>query len=86
MHQDLVERLRFHGRYASEDHDGRANRINADKEAAAAEIERLRDSGASALSWLERWAVHVGNCRGGDSCTCGLVAIRHELSTSLNPQ
>jgi hypothetical protein len=38
----------------------------------------------SASSWLERWAVHAGNCTGGAGCTCGLTAIRWELQMALS--
>lgn len=44
------------------------------------------DALESGLYWLERWGAHVGDCQGGDACTCGLVAIRHELRLSLQPQ
>lgn len=50
------------------------------------EETELKAAAESALSWLERWAAHVGNCEGGDRCTCGLVAIRHELAVALQPQ
>lgn len=38
----------------------------------------------SASSWLERWAVHVGNCVGGCYCTCGLSFIRNEAEVAIN--
>lgn len=50
----------------------------------AAEIERLRDVSETALSWLERWAEHVGDCETGDRCTCGLTAVRHGLTISIH--
>ena len=50
--------------------------------AAIDEIERLRDITASALSWLDRWAMHIGQCPADENCTCGLVAIRHELGAA----
>jgi hypothetical protein len=37
----------------------------------------------SANAWLERWAVHVGNCRGGLACTCGLTLVRYEAERAL---
>lgn len=47
--------------------------------------EELRDAAEAALSWLERWAMHVGKCPADENCTCGLVAIRHELAIALQP-
>lgn len=46
----------------------------------------LTPAAESALSWLERWGAHVGDCQGADKCTCGLTAIRNELAVTLNPQ
>jgi hypothetical protein len=37
---------------------------------------------ASAEAWLTRWASHVGGCRGGGFCTCGLTAIRFEVASA----
>ena len=37
----------------------------------------------SAAAWLDRWAVHVGACAGGDRCTCGLTAIRSEVASAI---
>lgn len=48
--------------------------------------EELRAAAHSALAWLERWAVHVGNCLCGDRCTCGLTAIRAELYSAIDPE
>lgn len=42
-----------------------------------------RDAAESALAWLERWAMHVGKCPADENCTCGLVAVRHELRAAL---
>lgn len=46
-------------------------------------VEEERDADGFALeaaaAWLERWAAHVGNCRGGAECTCGLTAIRRDV-------
>lgn len=50
------------------------------------EETELQMAAASALTWMERWAVHVGNCEGGNACTCGLVAVRHELALALQPK
>lgn len=43
----------------------------------------LRDALSAAHAWLGRWAVHAGNCRGGASCTCGLLAITTEAEIAL---
>lgn len=45
--------------------------------------DELRDVAETAASWLERWAEHVGDCEMGARCTCGLTAVRHGLSLSL---
>jgi hypothetical protein len=45
--------------------------------------DRLQDAAEYALAWLERWAMHVGKCPADENCTCGLVAVRHELSSAL---
>lgn len=89
---DIVERLRA---YALDDHergcqgryydcscgyDGKRGPLMGE---AAAEIERLRAALESAEAWLERWAVHVGRCEGGHSCTCGLTAAQYEGSAAL---
>lgn len=34
---------------------------------------------ATAEAWLDRWAAHVGSCKGGEKCTCGLTAVLHEV-------
>lgn len=34
----------------------------------------------TAEAWLSRWAEHVGNCPGYQSCTCGLAAATHETA------
>lgn len=53
-------------------------------EAMVAELDgalaKARDALLTADSWLERWAQHVGNCRGGDRCECGLTLVRWEVS------
>jgi len=48
--------------------------------------EELREALQSAEAWLNRWAKHVGTCRGYDLCTCGLTAIRAEASKALLSQ
>jgi hypothetical protein len=49
----------------------------------AAENERLTAALDGAEAWLDRWAQHVGVCRGGDLCTCGLSFIRLEARAAL---
>ena len=60
--------------------DDARSSANASLIAAAPE---LLEAGASAGAWLERWAKHVGSCRGDSECTCGLVAVRSELASAL---
>ena len=55
-------------------------------DALRAENERLRAALESVDTWLDRWAVHVGCCEGGHRCTCGLTAIRYEVSAALAAQ
>jgi len=52
---DLIERLRFHGRYATETNYECASRKNAEREQAAAEIEALRKERDEALQSADRW-------------------------------
>jgi hypothetical protein len=40
----------------------------------------------SAEAWLSRWPAHVGNCAGGNNCTCGLTAIRFEAAVALSTE
>ena len=48
-----------------------------------AENARLREAMKGPLAWLERWAVHVGNCETNPECTCGLMFAQHELRAAL---
>jgi hypothetical protein len=34
-------------------------------------------------SWLDRWAVHVGSCRGDTVCSCGLSLAQYEARATL---
>ena len=45
--------------------------------------EELVAAARSAVAWLGRWALHVGNCRGGGLCQCGLTAILNDLEIAL---
>jgi len=38
---------------------------------------------AGPVAWLDSWAKHVSNCKGGYSCTCGLVLARQEALGAL---
>lgn len=70
---DIVERLRDKWQHSEED-----------CYEAADEIERLRTALEGAHSWLDRWATHVGSCyQSGAECTCGLTAIKYDISAAL---
>lgn len=48
--------------------------------AAAPELmEALR----SCEAWIDRWTSHVGNCKGGNECSCGRSAISHEARAAI---
>lgn len=44
----------------------------------------MREALEAAKSWIERWTSHVGNCRGGNECTCGRTAILAECAAALS--
>jgi len=52
---------------------------------AALEAENARKDEALrfAHSWLGYWATHIGNCRGGQVCTCGLTRVRYDARAAL---
>lgn len=52
-------------------------------EAAVARIEALEAALQTSEAWLNRWAAHVGKCRGGGHCECGLTAARFEAEAAL---
>jgi len=54
MSDDLVERLLFHGRYATETQAECNTRKNAEREEAAAEIRRLREQVANTAEFICR--------------------------------
>lgn len=60
--------------------------VMPDRSLVEQENERLRAALESVDTWLDRWAVHVGRCEGGHRCTCGLTAIRYEVSAALAAQ
>lgn len=47
------------------------------------ERDELREVAERNLAWLNRWASHVATCKGGDLCSCGLTAMRHETRATL---
>ena len=52
-----------------------------------AALERVKELGEALLTadaWLDRWAVHVGNCKRGNRCTCGLTRVRSEAYVALS--
>jgi hypothetical protein len=48
--------------------------------------EQLREALESCQSWIDRWTQHVGNCKGGERCTCGRAAVLYDASAALNEQ
>lgn len=44
------------------------------------ENERLTAALDSCVSWIDRWTDHVGNCEGGNKCTCGRTAVLYEAN------
>ena len=58
----------------------------AGKAQADAEIERLRAALETCASWIDRWTTHVGNCEGGDKCTCGRTAVLFEARAAAIEQ
>ena len=53
-------------------------------EKAEAQNTRMRDALGFASAWLNRWAVHPGNCQGGHLCKCGLTAVRFDVAAALD--
>ena len=49
-------------------------------------LERLEEAFSGPAAWLDRWAQHVGNCKGSDVCTCGLTFVRAEAAAALNQE
>lgn len=46
-------------------------------------LERQREAFSGPAAWLDSWAQHVGNCKGGYVCTCGLTLARTEAAAAL---
>jgi hypothetical protein len=71
----IKEKMPFH----HEELLGLADRITA----LSAEVER-KDAGLQfAQAWLEAWARHVGGCKGGNFCECGLTRIKFDVEEAL---
>lgn len=51
-----------------------------------AEIERLRAALRSCEAWIDRWTKHVGQCEGGNKCTCGRTAVLYEAGAALTDE
>jgi hypothetical protein len=66
------ERFRYFERLTTEQH-----------ELDVAARDRAEAALETAASWLERWGTHIGRCSGGSNCTCGLVAVTHEVREAL---
>ena len=45
-------------------------------------IEEAKELISGPAAWLDSWAQHVGNCKGGYICTCGLTAARTEAAAA----
>lgn len=52
--------------------------------ALTAEVARKDEALRFAHSWLGYWATHIGNCRGGQVCTCGLTRVRYDARAALD--
>lgn len=50
------------------------------------QYRRMEEALRAADAWLECWASHVGACRGGGLCECGLTAIQYETRGALQDQ
>ena len=46
-------------------------------------LERQMEAFSGPAAWLDSWAQHVGNCKGGYVCTCGLTLARTEAAAAL---
>ena len=58
----------------------------AEHRALLARVEALEEAIAGPEAWLNRWAAHVGNCKGSHLCTCGLARAQYDLSAALEPK
>jgi hypothetical protein len=56
--------------------------LRAERAAVRADATReMVEALETAEAWLERWATHVGSCKGGMACTCGLSRALYETTT-----
>lgn len=58
-------------------------RLKAENEELREENTQLREALRSAQSWIFCWTNHVGNCKGGNHCTCGRTFILFEGRQAL---
>lgn len=84
---DVVERLLSHvpsmRRYGLEHAAHHCEQAAAAMTALAAENEQKDGALKSVGAWLKRWAAHVGGCKGGSLCECGLTRMKYEVSAAL---
>jgi hypothetical protein len=95
----LPDDLSWHEDYGQAAHRDRATllrlldaaREELDKEQVShlktrAKLTGIREASeliAGPVAWLDSWAKHVSNCKGGYICTCGLVLARQEALGAL---
>jgi hypothetical protein len=48
-----------------------------------AKLAKAVETTSGPSAWLDDWAIHVGRCRGGDKCSCGLSLAQHEARATL---
>lgn len=58
------------------------NGVEADIRLIAAAPELL-EALRSCESWIDRWTAHIGNCKGGNECSCGRSAVLHEALDAI---
>ena len=56
----------------------------SEMEKSGEDMEEMMQALKTADAWLERWAQHVGSCRGGSYCTCGLTRVRYEVRNQVD--
>jgi hypothetical protein len=56
---------------------------DAKLDAAEAKLAKAVETASGPSAWLDDWAIHVGRCRGGARCSCGLSLAQHEARTTL---
>lgn len=45
-------------------------------------LDRAVEALETAESWIDRHAPHVGNCRGGNACSCGRTLVLAEINAA----